>query len=57
MRRTRTTRDDSVELDAENETEAAAAYFVELWDDSGVDASERAPRSSAPSGTSSRSTT
>ena len=40
--------DDSVEQDAENETEAAAAYFAELWDDSGVDASERAATVDTP---------
>jgi CBS domain-containing protein len=40
--------DDSVEQDAEDETEAAAAYFAELWDDSGVDASERAATVDTP---------
>jgi CBS domain-containing protein len=40
--------EDSVERDAEDETEPAAAYFVEMWDDAGVDASERAATVSTP---------
>jgi CBS domain-containing protein len=38
----------SVERDAEDETEPAAAYFAELWDDAGLDASERASTVSTP---------
>jgi len=38
----------SVERDAEDETEPAAAYFAEMWDDAGVDASERASTVSTP---------
>src|SRR5215813_14770330 len=40
--------EDSVERDAEDEDEPAAAYFAELWDDAGVDASERASTVSTP---------
>ncbi len=40
--------EDSVEQDAEDENEPAAAYFAEMWDDSGVDASERAATVSTP---------
>jgi len=40
--------DDSVEREAEDEDEPAAAYFVELWDDAGVDASERTATVSTP---------
>jgi len=40
--------EDSVERDAEDEDEPAAAYFVELWDDAGVDASERTATVSTP---------
>jgi len=38
----------SVERDAEDETEPAAAYFAELWADAGLDASERASTVSTP---------
>ena len=38
----------SVERDAEDETEPAAAYFAEMWDDAGLDASERAATVSTP---------
>jgi len=40
--------EDSIERDAEDEDEPAAAYFVELWDDAGVDASERTANVSTP---------
>ncbi len=40
--------EDSLERDAEDETEPAAAYFSEMWDDAGVDASERAATVSTP---------